>query len=159
MHRLAAAGLCAGFTRSTPWESLQRDSLTANVDSEDADRTSLLNLYRSLIHLRATNYQIASGELIPLEADNQAAAAYLRRTRDRAVLVLANLGAAPLSTLTLNSRERLLPPGVYNVKDLLGTARAAPLRIGSDGRIKSYAPFASIAPMESYVFQLTRRNQ
>ncbi|TMI75953.1 MAG: alpha-amylase, partial [Bacillati bacterium ANGP1] len=43
----------AGFTRGTPWESLQPDSLTANVAAQDGDPNSLLNSYRRLIHLRA----------------------------------------------------------------------------------------------------------
>jgi len=64
---------------------------------------------------------------------------------------------ASLRGLTINSRERLLPPGVYTVKDLLGTATAAPLRVGADGRINRYAPLTSIPAMESYVFELTRR--
>jgi len=147
----------AGFTRGTPWESLQPDSFTANVASEDADRTSLLNLYRSLIHLRANNSALGSGELLPLEGGSDAVAAYVRRARDRAVLVVANLGASSLSTPTLYSRERLLPPGLYTVKDLIGTTQPAPLRIGSDGRIKNYAPLSSITPMESHVFELSRR--
>ena len=150
-------GASAGFTRSTPWETLDPDSLTANVASEDDDRTSLLNHYRRLIHLRANKYALGSGELIPLEAGSDAVAAYARRSRDRVVLVVANLGAASLRALTINSRERLLPPGVYTVKDLLGTATAAPLRVGADGRINRYAPLTSIPAMESYVFELTRR--
>jgi len=150
-------GKAAGFTLGTPWESLQPDSLTTNVALEDADRTSLLNLYRRLIHLRANNSALGSGELMPLETGSDALAAYVRRARDRAVLVVANLGASPLSTLTLHSRERLLSPGRYAVKDLLGTTQPAPLRIRSDGRIKDYAPLASIGPMESHVFELSRR--
>ena len=152
-----AYGHAAGFTRGTAWESLQPDSLTANVESEDADRTSLLNLYRSLIHLRANNPALGSGELLPVVASSDAVAAYVRRGRDRAVLVVANLGASSPSTLTLYSRGRLLPPGLYTVKDLLGTTQAAPLRIGPDGRIKNYVPLASIAPMESHVLELSRR--
>jgi alpha-amylase len=150
-------GKTAGFTAGTPWESLQPDSLTANVALEDADRASLLNLYRRLIHLRASNPAIGSGELVPLVARRDAAAAYLRRTRNRTVLVVANLGSSSLSALALQSRERLLPPGLYTLKDLLGTTRALPLRIRADGRIRAYAPLTSIAPMESHVFELSRR--
>jgi glycosidase len=153
-----ARGPSAAFTRGTPWESLQPDSLTANVALEDDDRASLLNLYRRLIHLRSNNSALGSGELIPLQAGSDAAAAYVRRARDRTVLVVANLGASSLSALTLYSRERLLPPGLYTVKDLLGTTKPAPIRVRADGRIRAYAPLTSIAPMESYVFELTRRN-
>jgi glycosidase len=75
-------GASAGFTRSTPWETLDPDSLTANVALEDDDRTSLLNHYRRLIHLRANKYVLGSGELIPLEA----AVMPWRRTPDALVI-------------------------------------------------------------------------
>src|SRR5260221_10793829 len=84
-------GHASGFTRGTPWESLQSDSSVANVEAEAADESSLLNLYRRLIHLRATNSDIASGELVPLDAGDDAVVAYVRRSGDHAVLVVANL--------------------------------------------------------------------
>ena len=41
-----------GFTTGLPWEPLQPDSLTANVEAQSSDPGSLLNLYRTLIRLR-----------------------------------------------------------------------------------------------------------
>ncbi|MEO8336420.1 MAG: alpha-amylase family glycosyl hydrolase, partial [bacterium] len=55
----------AGFTTGAPWEPLQPDSMTANVAAQTNDRTSMLNLYRRLIHLRGSNAALAVGELIP----------------------------------------------------------------------------------------------
>src|SRR5207237_7941434 len=69
----------AGFTSGTPWEGLQKDSLTANVERENRDPNSLLNLYRKLIHLRDENVALASGELIPLSASSEGVASYIRR--------------------------------------------------------------------------------
>ncbi len=86
-------GPAAGFTRGVPWEPLQPDSMTANVEAMEADAGSLLNHYRSLIHLRAANPALAGGELVPLTTSNDAVAAFLRRDGGRVVLVLANLGA------------------------------------------------------------------
>ncbi len=65
----------AGFSRGTPWEPLQPDSLTANVEAQTADTGSLLNLYRRLIHLRAANRALGTGELVPLVASDRAVAA------------------------------------------------------------------------------------
>ena len=150
-------GHASGFTRGTPWESLQSDSSVANVEAEAADESSLLNLYRRLIHLRATNSDIASGELVPLDAGNDAVSAYVRRSRDHAVLVVANLGTSSMSNVKLSSTDHLLPAGSYNARDLLGRSQGAWLRIGSDGRIKDFVPLPSLAPLESYLFQLSRR--
>src|SRR5437667_7141004 len=63
-----SSGPAAGFSRGLAWEPLQPDSLTANVEAEDRDSTSLLTLYRRLIHLRASNAAIGMGDLISLEA-------------------------------------------------------------------------------------------
>lgn len=149
-------GPAAGFTRGTPWESLEPDSLTANVEAEDADRGSLLNLYRRLIRLRAQNDALGFGELIPLTSSSDAVAAYVRRAGDRAVLVVANLGTSPISSVKVSSPDRLLAPGLYSAINLLGGAPAATLRIDPDGRVNDYTPLRSLEPMECYIFQLSR---
>ncbi len=150
-------GQAAGFTRGTPWESLQPDSFTANVEAEAADPRSLLNLYRRLIHLRAANSALGSGVLVPLVASNDAVAAYLRRAGDRVVLVVANLGRTALSGVTLSSGGPVLPAGRYAATNLLAGPGAAPLRIGSDGRIRAYLPLRALGSRESYLFELSGR--
>ncbi len=147
-------GRAAGFTRGTPWEALQPDSLTANVEAQEADTGSLLSLYRRLIQLRAANPALSSGELVPLVGSNEAVAAYLRRAGERVVLVVANLGATALAGVTLSSPERALPPGRYTPRALLGGAPAGPVRVGPDGRIQSYVALDSLAPLTSYLFGL-----
>lgn len=149
-------GQGGGFTRGKPWESLQADSLTATVEAQDADPTSLLNLYRRLIHLRAANVALGSGELIPLVAGSDAVAAYLRRSADHVVLVIANLGAVPLSGVTLESHEHVLREARYEANELLGGLPAAPLQVSADERIQGYVPLGLLKPMETYVFELSR---
>jgi alpha-amylase len=153
MHWSGSAN--AGFTRGIPWEAIDSDSLTANVAFEDTQPSSLLNLYRRLIHLRAKNAALGAGELQPLAASNDAVAAYLRRYGDRVVLIVANLSGTPLGQVSLSSAKRVLPPGAYAFKDLLGARSAAPLRIGSDGRINAYIPLRSLGAMESFLFELS----
>jgi len=146
----------AGFTRGSAWEPLQPDSMTANVAVQDGDPTSLLNLHRRLIHLRAGKEALGSGELVPLSASNDAVAAYLRRTGDRVVLVIANLGSTPLSGVTVASTDRAIPAGRYTLASLVGGPAGAPLRIGSDGRIQGYRPLAALGAMEIHVLELAR---
>ncbi len=145
----------AGFTDGLAWEPLQPDSLIANVEVQEADPNSLLNLYRRLIHLRAENTALASGQLVPLTASVSAVAAYLRREGGRAVLVVANLDMEPLSGVTVASEGRVLPAGRYEVRSLLGGPPGAPLTVGENGRIESYVPLPSVGPLESHVFELT----
>jgi glycosidase len=147
-------GQAAGFTRGTPWESLQPDSLTANVEAQETDPRSLLNYYRRLIHLRGVTPALGSGALVPLVASNTAVAAFLRREGDRAVLVVANLDTTALAAVTLSSPERALPVGWHTPKALLGGSSAAPLQVSPDGRIRGYVPLRSLAPLTSYLFEL-----
>jgi hypothetical protein len=70
------------------------------------------------------------------------------------VLVLANLGATPLSGVTLSSAAGALRPGSYAPTSLLGGGSAAALNVAADGRLQGYAPGTSLAPMQSYVFEL-----
>src|SRR5262249_24917011 len=113
------AGHAAGFTTGTPWERLQPDTQAINVAAEDADPSSLLNLYRRLIRLRRSNEALATGRLVPLTANSTEVIAYLRRAGagagagDKAVLVVANLGAASVTGVTVNSGKGVIAPGSY----------------------------------------------
>jgi glycosidase len=146
----------AGFTRGLPWEPLQPDTLVANVQVQDADPASLLNLYRELVHLRTSHPALSgAGELVPLSNPHDAVAAYLRRSGDRVTLVLVNLGAAPVRGAALTSEGRVLPAGRRAPAALIGGARPAPLRVGADGRIRGYVPLGTLAPHAAHVFDLT----
>src|SRR5437867_1000406 len=143
-----------GFTTGTAWEAPQPDSMGVNVALEDTDPGSLLNLYRKLIHLRRQNDALATGTLVPLSASSLHVAAYLRRAGGHVVLVVANLGAAPASGVSIGSGERVLRPARYTARNLLGGSGAAPLSVGRDGRIQSYVPSTTIRSRESLVLDL-----
>lgn len=152
-------GHAAGFTTGAAWEPLQPDSLTANVAVQTADRTSLLNLYRRLIHLRASNTALGSGTLVPANASSDAVTAYLRQDGTNVVLVVANLGQSPLSGVTIGSDDAVLPAGHYSATDLLGGSAAAAFDVSAVGALRGYAPFPTLAPMQAYVLQLRRQKQ
>jgi alpha-amylase len=145
-----------GFTTGTPWEALQPDSATVTVAAQEGDPSSLLNLHRRLIHLRAANPALGRGELVPLTASSGQVAAYLRREGRRAVLVVANLGTTPVDGVSLASEGGALRPGVYAPRSLLGPAAAAALRVGADGRVQGYVPLPTLAPLQARVFELAR---
>ena len=147
-----------GFTTGTPWESPQPDSETITVAAQEKDPGSLLNLYRRLIHLRRANEALATGRLVPLSAGNPSVAAYLRRAGDRAVLVVANLGAEAATDVTIGSAAESLPPGRYEARSLVGGANGAGLAVGTDAAIRGYVPVpGALAPKQALVLELIRR--
>jgi alpha-amylase len=148
-------GPAAGFTTGAPWEPLQPDSMTANVEAQEDNPSSLLNLHRRLIHLRASNSALGAGELVPLTASNDAVAAYLRREGGQVVLVVANLGATPLSAVSVSSDQSVLPAGQYTPMNLLSGPVAERLLVGSHGRIQGYVPVSSLGGREVYVFEIS----
>ena len=103
-----------GFTTGKEWEAPQGDTLTRNVELEERDPNSLLNLYRRLIHLRKSNEALATGRLVPLEASNPRVIAYLRttgRSGERAVVVIANLSDSTVTGVSISSKDSVLPEG------------------------------------------------
>jgi len=149
-------GPAAGFTRGAAWEPLMPDSVTANVEAQESDPASLLNVHRRLIHLRGANDALGGGELIPLTTTSDAVTAYLRRAGDRVVLVVANLGATALTGVAVTSLDRSVPAGRYTLANLLGGPTGQPLRVAANGRLQSYRPLPSIGPLEIHVLELTR---
>jgi alpha-amylase len=149
-------GRAGGFTTATPWEPLQPDSLTANVAAQDSDPTSLLNHYRQLIRLRASTPALgATGDFIALETGADAVIAYLRRHGGQTVLVIANLGDAPVSRPRISSATAVLPAGRYTAGPLLGEAGTATLRV-TDGRIRQWIAVPVLQPHAAYVLEIRR---
>lgn len=148
----------AGFTRGAAWEPLQPDSLTANVEAQEADAGSLLNHYRELIHLRAANPALASGDFLPVETGSDAVVGYLRRTGGQTALVLVNLGDQRASGMRLSSADDALPGGRYRVRSLHGGGREGTLRVGSDGRLRGASPVPVLEPFGAAIVELSRRD-
>jgi glycosidase len=145
----------AGFTAGKSWEALQPDSFTANVAVEDRDTTSLLNLYRRLIHAREASGALRNGILVPLETGSDAVVAYVRRDSSRVALVVANLGSTLVEHISLSSPDSAAPPGRYRCA-ICRWAVGAKSGRGDDGRITDYLPLPAISPRQAYVFELIR---
>ena len=149
----------AGFSEGVPWEPLQADSLTANVEAQEGDEGSILNLYRELIHLRTENPILGSSpELVPLSASTPQVVAYLRRSGEETALVLGNLEVLPLAGVTLSSAVDVLPQGRYRLEALLGEETAARMEIGDTGQILDFSPVSTLEPLQAYVFVVTAQD-
>ena len=149
------AGHADGFTTGTPWEPLQPDSSMTTVEAEDRDPTSVLAMNRRMIHLRSRVRALGEGTLVRLEASVDGVAAYLRKTGDQQVLVLANLTTTDITGATLSSRPGSLTPGRWALRNLLGGADGAEVLVGTDGQVQ-HLTLPTLAPLEGYAFELRR---
>jgi alpha-glucosidase len=86
----------AGFSTAKPWLPLPDDYLHENTVNLDADKRSILNLYKSLIRLRRKWPQLVSGSYQPIAAEGDLLL-YRRRNETGSVVIALNLGAAPVS--------------------------------------------------------------
>jgi alpha-glucosidase len=81
----------AGFTIGSPWLPLGDDHVAINVEALEADQTSMLHLYRRLIHLRRNCPTLVGGKLQVVKAD-QHLLSFQRIGEKERFLVLLNLG-------------------------------------------------------------------
>jgi alpha-glucosidase len=92
------AGKNAGFsTASKTWLPIPESYKTTNVQVESANPDSLLNWYKLLIHLRATNPALRDGQNIMVDTSNPDVLSYLRKNPGNgpSVLVAMNFTAQP----------------------------------------------------------------
>jgi alpha-glucosidase len=88
-----------GFSDVAPWLPLPEDHVHENVVNLEADKLSILNLYKSLIRLRRQCPPLISGDYIPLLAQGDILL-YRREVDGDAVVVALNLGAEPVALTT-----------------------------------------------------------
>jgi alpha-glucosidase len=86
----------AGFSTVAPWLPLAEDSTHENVRNLEADETSILNLYKTLIALRRNSPSLIRGAYLPISADNDLLI-YRRGTGDSSLVVVLNFAADPVS--------------------------------------------------------------
>ncbi len=145
----------AGFSNATPWQPLSPDSLEANVESRDG--SALLAQYRTLIHLRSASPALSRGVLVPLDAGDPSVLAFLRRDEAETVLVVANLGAAVRSMLSIAAPAVAGPPGV--ARTLFGDTHEWRVQWGRgrDRHVRISIP--ALPPHAGAVLRLTRSAQ
>ncbi|HJU04166.1 MAG TPA: alpha-amylase family glycosyl hydrolase [Nitrospiraceae bacterium] len=120
----------AGFTRGRPWLPVSMDSAGVNVESQRANDTSLLSLYRRLIGLRCADAALAVGSYQTLYAGAEALA-FLRRYGARRLLIALNFTSSPaeVDITALHSAGRVI---VSTHLDREGEAVDATLRLRAD---------------------------
>jgi alpha-glucosidase len=89
----------AGFTQGRPWLPIGADHQTVNVEVEESDEASILNLYRRLIALRRAYPMLVGGHLGVLTTLGDLLC-YERSDGNQRLVVLLNLGQSPIHAET-----------------------------------------------------------
>ncbi len=93
----------AGFTTGQPWLPLGEDHTSLNVANLNQDPESILHLYGALIALRKSHPVLVTGKLHSITAANNILS-YERHGEDERLLVLLNLGDAPISVPSVSGK-------------------------------------------------------
>ncbi|HEY6376406.1 MAG TPA: alpha-amylase family glycosyl hydrolase [Edaphobacter sp.] len=89
----------AGFTHGRPWLPLVADHRVVNVEVEEGDGTSIVNLYRRLIVLRRAHTTLVSGKLRSLKILGDLLI-YERVTDHELLVIFLNFGHHPVQVVT-----------------------------------------------------------
>lgn len=127
----------SGFSDGTPWLPVDKKYLAVNVRRQSPDSNSILNFYRSLIHLRRQHRALQNGDIAFTEGFPADMLIYARFQADEKILVLLNFTK---KQLTLDSGLRLPIEAGHTARVLLGTHRAAGevLELNERNEIKPY---------------------
>ncbi|MCA9935302.1 MAG: alpha-amylase [Ardenticatenaceae bacterium] len=146
-----------GFTTSIPWRAPAADYAEFNVAAEDADPDSLLNTYRTLIHLRNDHEALREGDWTPVAANSSRLYAFLRHTENETILVLFNLNPNVVAAGDY-SLELVDGPlrGEVTAVSLYGPAVSEPPVVNEAGGFSGYMPLSEIQGQSATVILLSQ---
>jgi len=145
----------AGFTEGTPWQPINTFFTTVNVAQQEGDTNSLLETYRTFIHLRNEHSALRVGKTYVAESISNKIVSYLRVSNDEALLVFFNIDDQPLSNYKLDLSVGPLS-GQYNAASLLDSSTINPVTANDKGGFDDYIPLAEIPPYSIFVIQLKK---
>lgn len=143
----------AGFTTGTPWRPPYKDFPTVNVQAQESDPASLLQLYRQLINLRSSYPALNTGSLQAVDSPHLQTIAYLREDADNTFLIIANLGNKPATGIALKAPASMLT-GTVTPQIIIGSGSPASLTVDASGGFDKYEPLSEIPPLTTVVIKL-----
>jgi alpha-amylase len=152
------SGANTGFSTGKPWTPPDSNSSTINVQTQAAEPGSLLAYYQTLIQLRKHHPSLHSPYMQTIPESPDGSLAYLRVSKEEAILVLANLSVAPISNYALSVPSSAIPSGHYLTHSLLGTAPEKELIVDEIGGFSGFTPMTSL-PADSILVILLAPQQ
>lgn len=125
----------AGFTTGKPWLPVGSAATSLNVETQERDPESSLQLYRHLIHLRANTPALIEGDYRSIGLGSDFVFAYVRETEHQRCLVVLNFDDHP-ARIKLRGIEGVWVAGTHVVNGDGEPATAGELELEPyEGRI------------------------
>jgi alpha-amylase len=148
------SGTNAGFTTGSPWEALGPDIAKYNVQDEQADPDSFLNLYKKLIVLRKAEVSLRRGAYKSIDTGNNGVYAYMRSSGSDVIFTVLNMTNTAQNNVALSVGGTSIPGGSYKLSNLLNASQVATPVTVSGGNVSGWVPYASIPAGGSYILKL-----
>lgn len=143
----------SGFTTGTPWRGISPEAESTNVADQEAESTSLLEHYRTLIQLRRSHPALQRGQAVLVETGNNAVFALLRSLGNEHILIVANLKDEPVADYNLSIETSVFQNGLISPAVLFGNALVNQVRTTENG-FANYQPSAKLEPYQTMVLLL-----
>jgi alpha-amylase len=143
----------AGFTLGRPWRALAWDYPRINVAAQTGTPGSLLEHYRTLIHLRDKYPTLQTGNIVMLKSNKPALYTAMRVDKDGIFLILANLSDAPIDEYNVPIEAAGLAQPAYSVETVFGLDQADVQDVQSEA-LSTFKPFNRLAPYAMYVLKI-----
>jgi alpha-amylase len=143
----------AGFSTVMPWQRVQDYYKTNNVAVMTDDPGSLLNHYRTLVHLRDEHPALRTGTIQLVESSESGVYSFLRYGEDETLLIVVNLSKNVISDYTLTAHESLLS-GTPGAELLFGAGEVTAPTLDDAGGFTDYGPLAELPPQSSFIIRL-----
>lgn len=140
----------AGFSTDTPWRTPNMDYPSVNVEVQTDDPTSLFNHYRTLIQLRKEHPALLSGNATLVETGNSTVFALLRENGPERLLIVVNLGKAPVTDYQLDLSTSTLDGSGTVPISLFGGVDASPLKT-----LNEYKPLSELLPYQMLILDVS----
>lgn len=143
------------FTSGQPWRSPAPDYEMRSVAIQTIDPDSLLNHYRSLIHLRNAHSALRTGDWTLVNSNPGRVYAFLRHSEEETVLVVLNLSNKPTSDYHLTLETGPLT-GPITPSLLFGNGDVSAPDINVEGGFDTYMPLPELPPHSTTIILLAQ---
>jgi hypothetical protein len=122
----------AGFSTTTPWQSVGTNYVGNNVKVMDENPNSILRHYKKLIRIRNEQEALRRGQTLLVDHDSDKVFSFARIGNDDAIVVVTQTGTTSVSP-TLSLSISAFPAGVYYITELLSNQAFGQITINDQG--------------------------